>query len=99
MNNDEPARDIDETPERINDNERLTTADMAGASAAPMRARGVPDADKIDNNQFSQKRGLNRFLTEEKQKGSDLGGTRYKPGLWTNRAERCRTLTSLWRQL
>jgi len=36
MNNDEPVNNIDESR---NDNERLTTADMAGASASPMRAR------------------------------------------------------------
>ena len=46
MNNDEPVRDIDETPERVNDNERLTTADMAGAGTAPTRVRGVPEAEQ-----------------------------------------------------
>jgi hypothetical protein len=58
MNNDEPARDIDETPERINDNERLTTADMAGASAAPTRARGVSDADKSRQQPIQSEEGV-----------------------------------------
>jgi len=39
MNNDEIMYGIDDNPEERNDNERLTTADMAGASAAPTRAR------------------------------------------------------------
>jgi len=38
MNHDEPIN-IDDNPEGRNDNGRLTTADMAGASAAPTRAR------------------------------------------------------------
>jgi hypothetical protein len=39
MNNDEQLNNIEENPEIGDENERLTTADMAGASAAPTRAR------------------------------------------------------------
>jgi len=46
MNNDEPIN-IDDDVEDRNSNERLTTADMAGASAAPTRARMTEETTEI----------------------------------------------------
>ena len=100
MNNNEPVKevkDIDEMPER--DNERLTTADMAGASAALTRAR-------TDD----QKNQMNRGSVGESEEGFEPlfdGGEaeRFRSrwyqiqgryGLFTRRypARRCRLLAA-----
>jgi hypothetical protein len=48
MNNDEPINIDDDLEDRNrNENERLTTADMAGASAAPTRARMPEGANEL----------------------------------------------------
>jgi hypothetical protein len=54
MKDNKPVRDMDENTQPSIDNERLTTADMAGASAAPTRARADADKNEVDRERESQ---------------------------------------------